>query len=165
MPFWKERIISCRKGFEDWIAEYEAGKKNLESPLPSFPPDKKSSKRYRLCFGCKVLDTGKRRHLCESEDNLKKCVEIYKSILKEQAEVIVADDEEAPSSDEMKKLQKKVDELEKIAEVNEDRLEKAETYRYALKAVLEQFSHHQEAYDSAIACLEEDYPELKGDVW
>ena len=165
MPYWSERIRKSRKHFTEWIEAYDAGKKPQIPLLPSFPQSDKSSKRYRICFGCKKLDTGKKTHTCESAECVKVCVEVYRNILSSEVEVIVEEDKEAPTSDEMKKLQKKVDELEKIAEVNEDRLEKAETYRYALKAVLEQFSHHQEAYDSAIACLEEDYPELKGDVF
>ena len=164
MPFWKERIRSCRSSFSTWIAEYEAGKKKLESPLPSFPHSNSSPIRYRICFGCKKVAVGHKTHECESVEKRKNTVEMYKKILNEEEEFVVEEDEVAPSSSEMKKLQDKVEMLEKKAEVDEDRLEKADTYRYVLKQVLEQTAHFVEANEAVLALLE-DYPELKGDIW
>ena len=172
LPFWKERIRSCRSGFAVWIAEYEAGKKTLLSPLPSFSHSRESAQRYRICFGCKKVDTGMKRHECESEEKLKKTVEMYKKILNEEQEVVVEEDEVAPSSDEMKKLQKEVEKLEKKVEAyqlesdeNEKVVEQANTYRSALIDVLRELKHFPDIHKDILTNLEEDFPSLEGDVW
>ena len=172
LPFWKERIRSCRSGFAVWIAEYEAGKKRLDSPLPSFPHSKTSSIRYRICFGCKKLDTGAKAHACDSVEKREACVEMYKKILNEEEEVVVEEDEVAPSSDEMKKLQKEVEKLEKKLEAyqlesdeNEKVVEQANTYRSALIDVLRELKHFPDIHKDILTNLEEDFPSLEGDVW
>lgn len=170
MPLWKECIKRNRKAFLDWIAEYEAGNKNIHSKLPSFTLSRDGLKRYRVCFGCKKLDTGNNRdHTCDSKENMKKCVEAYKIILNEVVELAeeyqISNEEVVVLNKEMEKKDKRLAQLEKMREVDEERLEKAEQYRDALKGILDQLSHFKEAHESVISFLEEDYPELKGDVW
>jgi hypothetical protein len=164
---WKGCIKRYRKNFLEWITEYEAGRKTIDTPLPSFPLTQKGIQRYRVCFGCKkVSDSG---HKCSSPQNLKDCVDMYKSILNEEEETVL---EETLSSEEvnnlskqLEKAEKKVTQLEKLRDDDEQMLEKAERYRYALKDVLEQLSFKGDVYEDIKAYLEEDYKDLEGDIW
>ena len=183
LPFWKERIRSCRSGFSLWIAEYEAGKKTLLSPLPSFSGGKDSSIRYRICFGCKKVATDKKTHECDSIEKQKKTVEMYKKILKEEEDVVVKEDEVAPSSDEVKKLQEKVAKLEKELKTVKVTLEayqnkeddeeeselqkkadKSDAYKSALGDVFRDLERHEEIYKDIRGLFEEYYPSLIEDV-
>ena len=186
LPFWKERIRSCRSGFAVWIAEYEAGKKTLLSPLPSFSHSRESAQRYRICFGCKKVDTGMKRHECESEEKLKKTVEMYKKILKEEEDVVVEEDEPPvvpPSSEEMEKLEKEVKKLQrelretkvkleayqnKEDDEEEDELQKkadkSDAYKSALRDVFRDLERHEEIYKDIRGLFEDYYPSLIEDV-
>lgn len=164
MPLWKECIKRSRKFFLEWISEYEAGKKTIDSKLPSFTLDKESKERYRICFGCKKLERdGMKRHTCDSEENMKKCVEAYKIILNE---VVEPEQEETLPSVDVRKMEKRIEQLQKMREVDEERLEKAEAYRDFAKFLIQEIQYESlTAYKEIIEKCEEQYSELKGDVW
>ena len=186
LPFWKERIRSCRSGFSLWIAEYEAGKKTLLSPLPSFSGGKDSSIRYRICFGCKKVATGKKTHECDSIEKQKKTVEMYKKILKEEEDVVVEEDKlpvVPPSSEEMEKLEKEVKKLRRELRETKVTLEayqnkeddeeeselqkkadKSDAYKSALGDVFRDLERHEEIYKDIRGLFEEYYPSLIEDV-
>ena len=176
LPFWKERIRSCRSNFLEWIADYEAGKKTLQSPLPSFSHAKGSQQRYRICFGCRKVDTlnvESKRHECDTDEERKKTVEMYKNILNEEVDVELEEIiEEARSSEEVKKLQEKVAKLEKEyaklkkrCDDDTDAVFKSGDYRDALTRILDVVAGHPVAFDAVNQLLEADYQEYKGDYW
>ena len=168
MSEWKALIKKYRKNFLEWIAEYEAGRKTIDNPLPSFPLTKDGKDRYRICFGCNKVESRK-THRCLSADNLKECVDMYKKILSEEEDTVlqetISNEEVVVLNKEMEKKDKRLAQLEEMREVDEERLEKAEQYRDALKGILDQLSHFKEAHESVMSFLEEDYSELKGDIW
>ena len=176
LPFWKERIRSCRSGFSLWIADYEAGKKTLQSPLPSFSGGKVSADMYRICFGCKRVAVGKKTHECDSVEKRKKTVEMYKKILNEEEDVVVEEDEVAPSSEEVKKLEKelravkvKLEAYEAASDDEEEdelqkKADKSDAYKSALRDVFRSLERHPELYKDIRAIFEEDYPSLSEDV-
>jgi hypothetical protein len=167
MPLWKECILRSSKTFKEWITEYDAGKKSIDHKLPSFTVKHGSTERFRICFGCKKVIKSTKEHRCDCEENFKKCVEVYKNILNEQQETIVEDPITNKDQDaEIKKLQKKVKFLEDIIDGNEKIVEKGEMYRDYIKFLLEEISYaNMSIHNEIIEKSEEQFIELKGDVW
>lgn len=165
LPLWKQCIQRSRKLFLDWIADFEAGKKTIDSKLPSFTLSKDGTKRYRVCFGCKKLDTGHREHHCDSLENMKSTVEAYKNILNEEVQEQEVK-EDTVSTKELEKVKKQLKLLEELREKDEERLEKSEVYRDFAKFLIEEIQYESlTAYKEIIEKCEEQYSELKGDLW
>ena len=157
MPFWKNCIKTNIQKFRDWITSYEEGK---TTTLPLFTLVEKGD-YYRVCFGCKKFCKINKSHKCKSDEKLKECAEMYKKLIKE-----IEDDPATDVPVDVRTLQKKIAQLEKMREVDEIRLEKSEAYRDFAKFLIEEIQFESlTAYKEIIEKCEEQYPELKGDVW
>jgi hypothetical protein len=164
MPLWKECILRCRKTFNEWITEYDAGKKSIDHKLPSFTVKHDSTERFRICFGCKKVIKSTKEHRCDCEENFKKCVEVYKNILNEEPEQEVKED--VVSTKELDKVKKQLKLLEELRDGDEQRLEKADQYRDFAKFLLQEIEYENlTAFRQIMEKFEEQFTELKGDIW
>lgn len=96
---------------------------------------------------------------------MKSTVEAYKNILNEEVQEQEVK-EDTVSTKELEKVKKQLKLLEELREKDEERLEKAEVYRDFAKFLIEEIQYESlTAYKEIIEKCEEQYSELKGDLW
>jgi len=182
----REAVIRSKSSILSWIAEYEAGKKSLQKPLPTISFSDKDTNRYRVCFSCKKISISgsNKEHRCDTnakkwEEKRKECVDEYKTILAEAKDIPLTQPQESLTETvtdpdliyslknhqaDLKTLTKKAEALQGIIDSNEEVVEKADQYRESLRYVLNYTKcDNFELYERILTNLKEEFPEVQGE--
>jgi hypothetical protein len=149
----EDAILRGRVFVEPWIVEFEAGKKPPDRPLPSLTFSTGANKRFYVCIPCKYIGGTHKEHLCHKDipqaiASRKANIAYYKDVLgsadkqkrfqtkpvKEvQTDACVGGE---ASLEEVVRLQKKIDTLQKRIKMDEAVVDEAEDTSDGLFTVL-----------------------------